>query len=427
LVSVLRDELIEIKERFATPRRTEISDVEFEADIEDLIKREEMVVTVTNSGYVKRVALDTYRAQRRGGKGRSGMSTKDEDFVTDIFVANTHIPLLLFSSRGIAYKLKVYRLPVGTPQARGKAFVNLLPLEQGETITTVMPLPEDEETWADLNVVFATQSGGVRRNRLSDFVQINRNGKIAMKLDEGDSLIGVRTCEDDADVMLATRLGKCIRFALGDIRVFSGRTSTGVRGIKLADGDEVISMSILKGSNADATERAAFLKHVNALRKAEGEEDDGTDSVDAADTDLTEERIAELMEDEELILTISAEGFGKRTSSHAYRRTNRGGQGIWNMEMGDRNTAVAGCFPVSEDQEMILATDGGQVIRCPVNQVRLAARKTLGVTIFKVDEDERVVSVAAISDPGENEDSLDDGDDGPADEAPAADPPEKEA
>ncbi len=411
MLSVLREELVEIKERFATPRRTEISDVEFEADIEDLIKREDMVVTVTNSGYVKRVALDTYRAQRRGGKGRSGMATKDEDFVTDIFVANTHIPLLLFSSRGIAYKLKVYRLPVGTPQARGRAFVNLLPLEQGETITTVMPLPEDEESWADLNVVFATSSGGVRRNRLSDFVQINRNGKIAMKLDEGDSLIGVRTCDDEADVMLATRLGKCIRFALSDIRVFSGRTSTGVRGIRLADGDEVISLSVLKGSTADAEERSAFLKHVNAQRKAEGVEDDGTDSVEDAETALSDERIAEMMEEEEIILTISAEGFGKRSSSHAYRRTNRGGQGIWNMEMGDRNSAVAGCFPVSEDQEMILATDGGQVIRTPVNQVRIAARKTLGVTIFRVDEDEHVVSVAAISDPGDENDAEDEADD----------------
>ena len=406
LLEVLRGELIEIKEQFANPRRTEISDVEFEADIEDLIKREDMVVTVTDSGYVKRVALDTYRAQRRGGKGRAGMATKDEDFVTDIFVANTHIPLLLFSSRGIAYKLKVYRLPIGTPQARGRAFVNLLPLEQGETISTVMPLPEDEESWASLNVVFATRSGGVRRNLLSDFTQINRTGKIAMKLDEGDALIGVHACEDDADLLLATRLGKCIRFPVSDIRVFSGRTSTGVRGIKLGEGDEVISLSILKGSTATAEERAAYLKHVNALRAAEGVEDDGADAPEAdtdTDTDLPEERIAELMEEEQLILTVSAEGFGKRSSSHGYRRTSRGGQGIWNMEMGDRNSAVAGCFPVAEDQEMILATDGGQVIRTPVNEVRIAARKTLGVTIFRVGEEERVVSVAAIRDPGGDE------------------------
>ena len=238
-----------------------------------------------------------------------------------------------------------------------------------------------------------------------------------MKLDEGDSLIGVRTCDDEADVMLATRLGKCIRFALSDIRVFSGRTSTGVRGIRLADGDEVISLSILKGSTADAEERGAFLKHVNALRKAEGVEDDGTDSVETPDTDLSEDRIAQMMDEEEMILTISAEGYGKRSSSHAYRRTNRGGQGIWNMEMGDRNTAVAGCFPVSDDQEMILATDGGQVIRTPVNEVRIAARKTLGVTIFRVGDDEQVVSVAAISDPGgDDEDGDEASDENGADE-----------
>jgi len=402
LLEVLRDELREMKERFGTPRRTVIEENEFEADIEDLIAREDMVVTVSHEGYIKRVPLSTYRAQRRGGKGRSGMTTKEEDFVSDLFVANTHTPMLFFSSRGICYKLKVYKLPIGTPQSRGKAIVNLLPLEKGEFITAVMPLPEDESTWGDLNVMFATASGNVRRNRLSDFTQINRNGKIAMKLDEGDSLISVRTCTEADDVLLATHLGMCIRFPVTDVRIFSGRTSTGVRGIRLSEGDRVISMSILRHMDATADERRAYLKRANELRQAEGVETDGADEVAPQDIELSQERYDQLAAEEEFILTISEQGFGKRSSAYGYRLTGRGGKGIWAMEMGDRNKAVAACFPVAHDAEIILVTDGGQLMRCPVDDIRIAARKTLGVTVFRVANGEKVVSVAAVSESDED-------------------------
>ena len=404
LLEILREELLEIKERFGDPRRTEIVDAEFEADIEDLIQREDMVVTVTNTGYIKRVAASTYRAQHRGGKGRAGMSTKEDDFVTEVFVANTHTPMLFFSSRGIVYKLKVYRLPVAAPQARGKALVNLLPLEEGETISTVMAMPEDEDSWGDLCLMFATSSGGVRRNKLSDFVSINRNGKIAMKLDEGDSLIGVSTCTEENDVLLATHLGMSIRFPVTDVRIFSGRTSTGVRGIKLGDDDRVISMTMLKHSEATAEERRAFLKRANALRQAEGEDSDGADETDSAEIEISQERYDQLAEEEDFILTISEQGFGKRSSSHGYRLTGRGGKGIWNMEMGDKNQAIAASFPVADGDEIILVTDGGQIIRTPIDDVRIAARKTMGVTVFKVEEGARVVSVARVRENGEDED-----------------------
>ena len=404
LYAILRDELVEIKERFATPRRTDIEDSEFEADIEDLIQREDMVVTVSHAGYIKRVKLSAYRAQRRGGKGRAGMSFKAEDFTAELFVANTHTPVLFFSSRGIVYKLKVYRLPEGTPQARGRALVNLLPLSQGETITAVMALPEDETTWDSQCVMLATASGNVRRNRLSDFVQINRNGKIAMKLDDGDSLISVRVCGEEEDVLLATRLGMCIRFPVGDVRIFSGRTSTGVRGIRLMPDDQVISMSILVHIEAKPEERKAYLKAVNAPRQAEGEETDGEDEVEG-EIALSPERFAALEAAEEFVLTVSESGYGKRSSSHGYRRTGRGGKGIWAMEMGDRNTAIAACFPVTHGQQIIMVTDRGQLIRCPVDEIRIAARKTMGVTVFRVAEDERVVSVAAVSE--ETEDDAD--------------------
>ncbi len=417
LLEILREELLEIKEKFGDPRRTEITDAEFEADIEDLIQREDMVVTVTNTGYIKRVAASTYRAQHRGGKGRTGMSTKDGDFVTEVFVANTHTPMLFFSSRGIVYKLKVYRLPEAAPQARGKALVNLLPLEEGESISTVMAMPEDEETWGELCLMFATASGNVRRNQLSDFVNINRNGKIAMKLDEGDALIGVSTCTEDMDVLLATHLGMSIRFKVTDVRVFSGRTSTGVRGIKLGDDDRVISMTMLKHSDVTAEERRAYLKRANALRQAEGEDSDGADESDSPDIELSQERFDQLAEEEDFILTISEQGFGKRSSSHGYRLTGRGGKGIWNMEMGEKNQAIAASFPVADGDEVILVTDGGQIIRTPIDDVRIAARKTMGVTVFKVGDGERVVSVARVRENGEDEEGEEaagDGEDPPA-------------
>ncbi len=399
LLGILRDELVEMKERFGTPRRTELLELEFESDIEDLIQREDMVVTVSQSGYVKRTPLSTYRAQKRGGKGRSGMSTKAEDAVADLFVVNTHTPLLLFSTRGMVYKLKVYRLPLGNQQSRGKAFVNLLPLEEGETISTVKPLPEDEATWSELHVMFATSKGGVRRNKLSDFQNIRSNGLIAMKLEEeGERLIAVRTCSEDDDVLLATHLGKCIRFPMSDVRVFAGRTSTGVRGIRLADGDEVISMSMLRHVEATPGERAAYFKR----KREEGLDMVGDAAPEAEDVSdeavvLTPDRYEELKRQEEFILTVSERGFGKRSSSYEYRIAGRGGQGIWNMEMGERNGAIVAAFPVLESHQVMMVTNGGQVIRMPIHDVRIAGRKTLGVTLFRVGDGERVVSVASIA------------------------------
>jgi len=403
LLEILRSELIEMKERFGTPRRTEILDVEFEADIEDLIQREDMVVTVSQSGYIKRVPVSTYRAQKRGGKGRAGMQMKAEDAVSDLFVANTHTPLLLFSSRGMVYRLKVYRLPQGTPQSRGKALVNLLPLTPGETITTVLPLPEDEGAWSDLNLVFATSKGNVRRNQLSNFANIRANGLIAMKLvEEGERLIGVRTCTEENDVLLATRSGKCIRFPVSDVRVFSSRSSTGVRGIRLTGNDEVISLCMLQHVDADALERSAFLR---MRRERSGEppeeaqvtgEGDADPAGEAGAAMLTPDRYDALARQEEFLLTVSVRGFGKRTSAYEYRITNRGGQGIWNMEMGERNGAVVASFPVTEGDQIMLVTDRGQVIRMRVGDIRVAGRKTLGVTLFRIGEDEQVVSVALV-------------------------------
>ncbi|GEO82666.1 DNA gyrase subunit A [Pararhodospirillum oryzae] len=397
LYEILRAELVEMKEAYASPRRTEIEENEFEHDIEDLIQREDMVVTVTSTGYIKRVPLATYRAQRRGGRGRTGMSTRDEDFVTSIFVASTHTPLLFFSSDGLVYRLKVYRLPLGTPQARGKAMVNLLPLSEDERITTVMPLPEDEDTWGDLDVMFATETGNVRRNRLSDFTNIMANGKIAMKLDEGDHLVGVATCTENHDVLLTTNQGKAIRFPVAEVRVFAGRTSTGVRGIRLADGDRVNGLSILTHVEASAEARAAYLKQASALRRASGEgEDDST--LDAEPGTLSPEEFERLAVVEEFILTVTARGYGKRTSAYEYRVVGRGGQGIANIEMSERNGEVVASFPIGHDDQVMMITDGGQLIRMPVNDVRIAGRKTQGVTLFRLSEGERVVSVAPLSD-----------------------------
>ena len=401
---IMSDELAAIKLKFATPRRTEITPVEFEQDIEDLIQREDMVVTVSHAGYVKRVPLSTYRAQKRGGKGRAGMATKEEDFVSDIFVASTHTPMLFFSSLGRVYKLKVYKLPLGNPQARGKALVNLLPLEQGETITTVLHLPEDETTWETLNAVFATSSGTVRRNQLSDFSNVRPSGIIAMKLEDGDHLISVNTCTEHDDILLATKQGKAIRFAVDDVRVFTGRNSVGVRGVRLAEGDTLISMSILRHVEATAEERAAYLRQANAARRAPDEVEEAApgegDDEESATTNVTlsPERFAELAGYEEFLLTVSERGFGKRTSAYEYRLSGRGGQGIWNMFMSDRNGLIVATFPVKDGQEIMLVSDGGQIIRSPVKDIRIAGRRTQGVTVFRVDQAEKVVSVAAVDD-----------------------------
>lgn len=392
MLEVLCEELVEVKEKFGTPRRTELIDAEFEVDMEDLIQREEMVVTITGGGYIKRVPLTTYRAQRRGGKGRSGMTMKDEDFISDLFVADTHTPILFFTSRGIVHRMKVYQLPLGTPQARGKALVNLLPLEQDESVSVYMRLPEDEDEWDGLDIMFATSHGSIRRNKLSDFKNIRSNGLIAMKLGEGESLVSVRLCEGEQDdVLLATKRGKAIRFRATDIRVFAGRNSTGVRGVRLGKDDEVISMSILKHVDITPEERDAYMK---AASQIVGSDDENYEYPET-DMELTEERFNELLEKEQLLLTVSEGGFGKRTSSYEYRVTGRGGQGVVNMALTKKNgNAVAATFPVTDDHQIMLVTDKGKLIRTHVNTIRITGRSAQGVTIFKVGNDERVVSVA---------------------------------
>ncbi|WP_420349680.1 DNA gyrase subunit A [Pelagibius sp.] len=425
LLGVLRDELTDMKERFATPRRTVIQEQGFEQEDEDLIQREDMVVTVSHGGYIKRVPLSTYRAQRRGGKGRAGMATRDEDFVSQVFVCNTHTPVLFFSSRGMVYKLKVYRLPIGTPQARGKALINLLPLAEGEVITTFMPMPEDEATWDRMYVVFATSDGNVRRNKLSDFVRVAANGKIAMKLDGGDSeLVSVRPCGPDDDVLLATAGGRCIRFSVSDVRVFAGRTSTGVRGVKLAKGDRVISMSILRSGEAESTEeRDAYLRYATARRR--GENGNG-ESVPENGIDLSPERLAELAAGEQFILSVANDGYGKRTSAYEYRLTGRGGRGIGNLDLsrpGGRESGVVAAFPVAPGDQIMLVTDGGKLIRSPVDDIRIAGRTTRGVMLFRIDERERIVSVAHLPEEDDEDDNGEDntgGDNGGGAADPAA-------
>ena len=390
VIEVLRGELEEIKESYATPRRTVIVESEFDQDIEDLIQREAMVVTVTHAGYIKRVALSTYRAQRRGGKGRAGMATKEGDFLEKLFICDTHTPVLFFSSRGKAYRLKVYRLPEATPQARGKALVNLLPLEKDETITTIMPMPEDEADWQTLDIMFATASGQVRRNRLSDFASVMANGKIAMKLDDGDRLVGVETCAAGENVLLAARSGKCIRFPVDEVRVFSGRTSTGVRGIRLAKGDRIVSMTILRHTDIDTASRDAYIRHANARRRTEG--DGGV-----PENGLSPETIARFEAAEEFILSITENGYGKRTSSYQYRTTGRGGQGIVNIETSLRNGPVVATFPVEAADEIMLVSGAGTLIRSPVADIRIAGRNTQGVKLFNTAEGERVVSAARFA------------------------------
>ena len=402
VMNIIKDELVKIKNDFATPRRTEIIENEGEVDDEDLIQREDMVITVSHAGYVKRVPLSAYRAQRRGGKGRAGVQMRDEDFVTKLFVANTHTPILFFSSAGMVYRMKVWRLPVGNPQARGKALINLLPLAQDERITTIMPLPENASDAANLQLMFATKSGGVRRNALDDFENINRSGKIAMKLDEGDMIAGVEICSDADDVLLTTAKGQCIRFAVPDVRVFKGRDSTGVRGIKLEEGDHVISMAVLRHVDATAEERMAFLKMSRAVAGEEAEAN-GADEEVVADAGLSQERYAAMGAAEQVILTVSSNGYGKRTSSFEYRITNRGGKGIVAMAVNNRNGPLVASFPVEASDQIMLVTDGGQLIRCPVDGIRKAGRSTQGVIVINTADDENVVSVERLSEDDEGE------------------------
>jgi DNA gyrase subunit A len=405
VMGIIRAELEEAKANFATPRRTVILDSDADLDDEDLIQQEDMVVTVSHNGYVKRVPLSTYRAQRRGGKGRSGMQTREEDFVARLFVANTHQPLLFFTSSGYVYKEKVWRLPLAAPQALGKYLKNILTnLEEGERVTSILALPQDEAQWDGLDVMFATTRGTVRRNKLSDFTQVNRNGKIAMKLDEGEAIVDVQMCTEDDDVLLTTANGQCIRFQIRDeVRVFKGRDSMGVRGVNMADGDRVISIAILRHMDATPDERAAFLK----MRRAVAGEADAADApvepVDtaeegSADATISSERYAQMSAAEQEILTISERGFGKRTSSYEYRVSGRGGKGIAAMAVNTRNGKLVASFPVEESDQLMLVTDGGQLIRCPVNGIRVAGRSTQGVIVFRTADDEKVVSVERITD-----------------------------
>jgi DNA gyrase subunit A len=403
--AIIKEELAAIKSEFATPRRTVILDQEGEMEDEDLIQREDMVVTVSHAGYVKRVPLSTYRSQKRGGKGRAGMQTRDEDFVTRLFVASTHTPVLFFSSRGRVYKEKVWRLPQAAPQSRGKALINILPLEQGENITTIMPLPEDEGTWDKLDVMFATTRGTVRRNKLSDFIDVRRSGIIAMKLDEGDAIVDVQICTENDDVLLTSAAGQCIRFAVNDVRVFQGRTSMGVRGINLAEGDKLISLSILRHVEATAEERAAYLKRASAVRRGgngNGTDDNIADQEEAEGAiELGETRYVDMSAAEQFVLTISEKGFGKRTSSYEYRTTGRGGKGIVAMAITEKNGRLVASFPIEESDQIMLVTDGGQLIRCPVDGIRIAGRATQGVIVFSTGEGERVASVERLTEDSE--------------------------
>jgi DNA gyrase subunit A len=405
LYEVMRAEFDEVEAEFATPRKSEIAGAVDGIDDEDLIEREEMVVTVTMTGYIKRTPLSVFREQKRGGKGRSGMSTKDEDIVTELFVTSTHNPVLFFSNIGRVYRMKVWKLPEGGPTAKGRPMINLLPLSEGETITTVLPLPQDENEWKDLHIMFATCHGTVRRNSMDAFTNIPTAGKIAMKFgaaDDGedddatDPLIGVRLLTEEDDVLLATKNGKAIRFMATDVREFQSRSSTGVRGIRLLGDDQVISMSILRRAGTSQEEREAY------LRSPKWRDNEGAEGLSA-------ERYAEIAEKEQFLLTITENGYGKRSSTYEYRRTNRGGQGITNIVTSERNGGVVASFPVKSGEQLMLVTDQGKMIRTTVADIRIAGRNTQGVTIFRVNDNEHVVSVARIDESEEEEIELDGG------------------
>ncbi len=412
LFRILKEELVEVKDKFATPRKSDFSDEDITTATEDLIQQEDMVVTVSHKGYIKRVPLSTYRAQRRGGKGRSGMGTRDEDFVESVFVAHTHTPILFFSDHGITYALKVYMLPIGSATSLGKAMVNILPLSKNENISTLMAMPEDVSQWENLDIMFATSKGTVRRNKLSDFTNIRSNGKIAMKLDSGESLVNVSVCDEDSDVFLATHQGKCIRFPVTNIRVFAGRNSMGVRGIKLTKDDHIISMSILQHSKFTIEERDEYLKKSRALR---------SEDSDIPTVNLTEERFNEMQGNEQFLLTITEKGFGKRSSTFEYRLSSRGGMGIANMEITDKTGLMVSSVIVEDSDDIMLVTNGGKLIRSPINQVRIASRKTQGVRLFRIDDKEKVVSADCIREDDEavednlNEDQMENSAEVPAD------------
>ena len=404
IMAIISDELREVRAQFAMPRRTEIVDWAGDMDDEDLIEREDMVVTITQGGYIKRTPLADFRSQKRGGKGLSGGSLKEDDTVTTLFVANTHTQLLFFTTDGMVYKLKTWRLPLGGRTSKGKAIINILPIPQGVSIAAIMPVDVPEEEWENLQIFFATSQGDVRRNALSDFTNVMRNGKIAMKLPEGVSLVNARICDENDDVMLVTALGRAIRFPTTEVRVFKGRDSTGVRGIRLASGDTVVSMSVIRHFEASADERAAYLKMRRAVEGAldDGAESDEEDEV-TADVALSQDRYAEMSAAEDLILTITAKGAGKISSSHGYPVRGRGGQGVMAMDKAMRGGALVASFPVVHDDQIMLATSTGQSIRCPVAGISFRSRSAGGVRVFDTAAGEVVVSVARIADQGEDE------------------------
>ena len=403
-MELMHDELVKARAEIASPRMTDITDAPADQDDESLIEPGQMVVTITRDGFIKRTTLETYRAQNRGGRGRSGASTRGDDIVTRSFHAHTHQWVLFFSSGGKAFREKVWHLPEAGPTAKGRALVNLLPELGSDTITTVLPLPQDETLWDSLHLLFATASGNVRRNRLSDFRNVRASGLIAMKLDEGDRLIGVATCREGQNAFLATRKGRCIRFELADdtVRVFAGRDSSGVRGIRLAPGDEVISLSVIEHVAVTNEDRAAYLKIANAKRRSSGDEEvvaepvaDADEAV--ADVQLDEDRVQRLAEAEEFLLTVTNAGYGKRSSAYEYRVTGRGGQGIANIILTPRNgTAVAASFPVRPGDDVMMVTDAGRLIRVPADQVRITGRQAMGVTLFRVNAGEHVTSVFPV-------------------------------
>ena len=398
IYDIIKDELTYVKDNFAVERRTEILGELDDVEDEDLIKKEDMAVTVTRSGYIKRVPLSTYRAQNRGGKGRAGMQTKDDDFVRHIFISNTHQPILFFSSKGMVYRLKTWKLPLSSPQAKGKAMVNLLPLDEDERITTVMSLPENQDEWENLYVIFATSSGGIRRNSLADFWRINKNGKIAMKLDSKERIISVQTCTEDNDILLASKKGQSIRFNVDKVRVFASRSSTGVRGIRLSKNDSVVGMAVLNRVKASNDELRAYLKMSSMMRKATTDDNNDDDDLDfeGNDIELSTERYSELAASEEIILTVASNGQGKRSSAYEYRTTNRGGKGVIGIKMTKSHGDLVASFVVDENDQIMLIDNSGKLIRCPITDIRIMGRTTQGVKIFNIDKNAHVVSVERI-------------------------------
>jgi DNA gyrase subunit A len=409
IMSIIMTELNEVKEQFAVPRRTEIVEWSGDMEDEDLIEREDMVVTVTSGGYIKRTPLIDFRAQRRGGKGLAGMQTKDEDVVTTLFVANTHTQLLFFTTDGMAYKLKTWRLPLGGRTAKGKAIVNILPIPVGVSIAAIMPVDVEEKEWDNLQIIFATSAGDVRRNALSDFTNVRSNGKIAMDLNEGIELVNARIAGEDDDVMLFTDSGRAIRFSTTAVRVFKGRKSTGVRGIKLLGTDKVVSMSVIRHFIATPDERSAYLKMRRAVSGLVDEETSLDEEEVSENATISPDRYAEMSAAENLILTITAGGAGKLSSSHDYPVRGRGGMGVAAMDKTMRGGAIVASFPVELEDQIMLATSNGQSIRVPIEGISFRSRSAGGVKVFDTKESEEVVSVAWIADQGDDleEDSED--------------------